>query len=242
MKEKGIPFKAEMVRAILEGRKTQTRRVMKPQPTDRGDGNINWKGQLASCNYIATHLDCPYPIGTKLYVKETFSPWSDEFTKKMVRSKDAAVYRADYRNGTTSLEFGGCEHWKPSRFMPKWAARIWLEVTNVRVERVQDISEADAKAEGVIIKPSAGIASNVCGGNPGPAQFEYYALWESINGKGSWDSNPWVWAYTFKRISPRPQVVSTNKTHRDRHPGKTKQTRPPASCEARKAGENLWAT
>ena len=203
IKEKPILFSGEMVRAILDGTKTQTRRLVKePEYFGCFTGDCPHEKQ-SDCN-VAIAQWCkehsPYGgAGDELWGKETFSPWADEFTKKACHSKDLAVYRADYDDGTPPLGVGGCEHWKPSIFMPRALSRITLEITAVRVERLQDISDADAIAEGVSVKLSAGIASSACGGKPTPAQFEYYALWESINGKGSWAKNPWVWVIEFKR-------------------------------------------
>lgn len=166
-------FSAPMIRAILEGRKTQARRIVKDEVVDG-----------------ATARGCPHgTIGDRLWVREAFRI----SVPKHSGDTGFVVYAADAPLNSTGP-------WKPSIYMPRWASRITLEITGVRVERLNDISEGDAKGEGVIIKTSAGIASKVCGGNPGPAQFEYYALWESINGKGSWNLNPWVWVLNFKRI------------------------------------------
>ena len=193
-----------MVRAILAGTKTQTRRLVKPQPGDvhfeelpNTDPVTGW--QIAGRSYRWSDDDATGRIwtpplgqpGDQSWVKETFC--YDDFGEP--------IYRATEPDQ-------GCSHpedmrpWKPSIFMPRKASRITLELTSVRVERLNDISEADAKAEGVADTFDARIASNFVGGNPGPAQMEYWALWESIHGPGSWAANPFVWVYEFKRIKP----------------------------------------
>lgn len=169
MKERPILFSAPMVRAILDGRKTQTRRVVKLRngqympPSEKADIN-GWRQMLRNCPYGQP--------GDRLWVRET------HFDAKRL-NEGRILYRAD---GDVS-RFG----WTPSIHMPRSASRITLEVTGVRVERLQDISEADAVAEGVVWEQGQ-TAINV---------FE--TLWESINGAGSWDANPWVWVVEFKR-------------------------------------------
>ncbi len=157
MKERPILMSAPMVRAILAGSKTQTRRALRVQ--------------------VPGKSACPYGMaGDRLWVRETFGH-DGEPTSRQV------AYRADGEVPNI--------RWIPSIFMPRDLSRISLEVTEVRVERVTDISEADAIAEGIpafITSPSTI-----------PRQ-QYSTLWNSINGKGSWDKNPWVWAVTFKRI------------------------------------------
>jgi hypothetical protein len=196
MKERPILFRGAMVRAILDGRKTQTRRVMKPQ----ADCNSTHLGHVGygPCVVLGMRagmfsIPCPYgQPGDRLWVRETFV-W---------RAGGAALlFRADFDYVEAAGIAGMYGGWKPSIFMPGWASRITLEIVSVRVERLQEITEEDAKAEGVEVKPSAGIASIVAGGNPTPAQFEYYALWESINAKTHpWASNPWVWVIEFKKV------------------------------------------
>jgi hypothetical protein len=170
-----------MVRAILDGRKTQTRRVIKPQP-----GDIH--RDLLRINY-----HCPYgQPGDHLWVRETWSPWADEATKQAARGKDPVLYRADYRKGCSALEIGGDYNWKSSIYMPRWASRITLEIIGVHVERIQDISVNDCMAEGIPI--------NISGMN---IVYFFRDLWDSINKKRGygWDTNPYVWVIEFKRIS-----------------------------------------
>lgn len=216
MKEKGILFSAPMVRAILDNRKTQTRRMVKPQPPkaarqpavyDAGlrfwmPDNAAWPGP--NKRFATNYLKCPYPVGTRVYVKETFCELNN----------GEVAYRASlsYPDGKEEPESKRCRlelgyKWKPSIFMPKALARIWLEIVAVRVERLQDISEDDAKAEGIEMHfspsyPSTEWWKNYHGDDIAFASplTSYSSLWESINGKGSWDLNPWVWAYTFRRI------------------------------------------
>ncbi len=190
-------FSGTMVIAILDGRKTQTRRIVKPQfagaPQRHSSDSARWMDKRPGSGFSqAPDIICPHPIGSRIWVKETFSPWSDELTKKVCRSNLAAVYRADFRDGTTSLEVGGYEHWKPSIIMPRWASRIMLEVTGVKVEKLCDISFEDCMAEGI----------QLAGRDSGDVIHAYKQLWESINGTGFWETNPWVWAYAFKRIKP----------------------------------------
>lgn len=233
--EKPMLFSAPMIRAILDGRKTQTRRVIKRQPPEThqhavtcdsqhelafyskpswGDGTI-WP----SCN---KGIPIPHPAGSLIWVRET---WADVNGGE---SGPGFLYKADggfkaclddecpvnydrYPNcnftmWAMDLWNGEPEHaWRPSVHMPKWAARIWLEVTDVRVERLQDISETDARAEGM---PQTWDGK--CYDPPPPevdswqgyGRASFALLWSQLNGPESWDANPWVRVYTFKRVSP----------------------------------------
>jgi hypothetical protein len=167
MKERPIIFNSEMVRAILDGRKTQTRRVIKPQP-----GDIH--RDLLRINY-----HCPYgQPGDHLWVRETFQI-DDNYP-------DMVFYKADDLAGHISTK------WNSPIYMPRCDSRITLEITNRRVERVQDITEEDAMAEGV--GRIAGL---------GEYRQCFKNLWDSINKKRDygWDTNPYVWVIEFKRIS-----------------------------------------
>ena len=162
MKERPIIFNAPMVRAILEGRKTQTRRIVKQRGTP---GEILW-------------------------VKETFKfnpggPIYDAAGVIMDSMDDELIYRADSPNLVTK--------WTPSIHMPRWASRITLEITGVRVERLQDISGPDCWAEGI---GCAGWDSE----KYGSVTHCYRDLWQSIHGSGAWEKNPWVWVVEFKRV------------------------------------------
>ncbi|EAA8821680.1 hypothetical protein AHT39_001879 [Salmonella enterica subsp. enterica serovar Isangi] len=214
MKEHGVIFNDEMVRAILDGRKTQTRRIMKPQPADdvaRGAfPNKDAIGWISSLNHkfgSTTAHFCPYGNpGDRIWVRETFRVHS--------RATDVAtlVYRASVRNSWTEqthrVPVAVCnkpatpEKWTPSIHMPRWARRILLEITDVRVERLNAISENDAQAEGVA-QLRGGFWKHY---QPGWTQHQlsargsFVTLWKSIYGDESWYSNPWVWVIEFKRI------------------------------------------
>ncbi len=217
--EKPILFKDDMIRAILEGRKTQTRRIMKPQPVIDSDGWFRWDGHKPNSKlgaYASNHIDlqaisifvgvsCPYgQPGDRLWVRETFQgpllsyEQAQEFFnhREKFESPRYCQYRADggpapvFVNADDEERYG----WRPSIHMPRWASRITLEITDVRVERLQDISEEDAEAEGadpVLVPPDGGDY---------PHRQGFLDLWESIYGQDSWDANPWVWCISFKRI------------------------------------------
>ena len=189
------------VRAILEGRKTQARRVVKPQPvigkmdhcmTSQKDAGwlLNNDGKSWRYDGVSRSLCGPYicPYGKpedRLWVRETWGPCAG-----------GVVYRSTC--DVAACPDGG--HWKPSIHMPRWASRITLEIESVRVERLQEISEEDAMAEGVILGEDRSHSHAELGLKYRPAMTAYFALWESINGPGSWDANLWVWVITFKRV------------------------------------------
>ncbi|HEJ8055876.1 TPA: hypothetical protein SMI48_002207 [Serratia marcescens] len=231
MKERPVIFNSEMVRASLSGRKTQTRRVMKPQPEPcyRGghwwpsnafktmlhieeqmqNGQGGWKGLAGDA--------CPFgQVGDRMWVRETFMDLTGTGIEATAGKFEGFAYRANTPAGSygdeVRKEYG--LKWTPSIHMPRWASRILLEITAVRVERLNDISEEDAKAEGV-----RAIGNNF--GN-GPAYCDYLlpnlddtaewynrasdsfkSLWKSIYGAESWRANPWVWVIEFKQVSAR---------------------------------------
>jgi hypothetical protein len=209
MKEKPILMSGPMVRAILEGRKTQTRRIVKPQPVPCSFG---WelkgrRGAIAQWGERIKHpcmaaALCPYGgPGDFLWVKETCFPVHKWRHVPLFAAVTLDwMYRADYeyREALGKPKVIGCHKWTPSILMPRRASRITLEVTAVRVERLQDISEEDAFAEGASDKPLHTYKEWAWGWH----RHCYESLWESINGPGSWKENPWVWAITFKRIAP----------------------------------------
>lgn len=163
-----------MVQAILAGRKTQTRRVMKHQPSQTGVDAFN-AGEHPQ-------MKCPYgQPGDVLWVRETFSAYGAFGVNGKVE------YKADSKNGRSSCGLP----WKPSIYMPKLAARIWLRITSVRVERLHDINRGDAIHEGC---PFPNMADG-----PNPKTW-FSDLWHSINGTDSWNANPWVWVLEFERI------------------------------------------
>lgn len=176
-------MKGAMVRAILDGTKTQTRRIVKPQDIDVSDG-VPFLLPYASGVPEPVQVVCPQGRpGDRLWVRETFADVGWPPTGPQY------VYRADPDSGDNDVQ-----KWKPSIFMPRWASRIALEVVSVRVERLQKISEDDARAEGVGEGPQEGWVT-------GPV-VAYADLWDSINGRDAWLLNPWVWVIEFKRIEP----------------------------------------
>lgn len=218
MKERPVIFNAEMVRAILDGRKTQTRRVMKVQPSPEftpmnmameTDYNAHWytPGVVDKDGYLqpAKHqvfgvasedegYSCPFgQPGDKLWVREAFRVHS--------RATDVAtlVYRASVRNSWTEqthrVPVAVCnkpatpEKWTPSIHMPRWASRITLEITGVRVERLKDIRASDALDEGI-----QHMTMNC-------PRHEFFQLWNSIYGDMAHETNPWLWVITFRRVA-----------------------------------------
>lgn len=230
IKERPILFAAPMVRAILAGQKTVTRRVVKVQPFD-----LSWSRRDHSFGYLSGRAEngdeldgfyaystrsggewsakCPYgQPGDRLWVRETWledpeddgtwaytqymgckgSPLSDIPTR--FQKPDHCIFRASWE-GADLL-------WRPSIHMPRWASRILLEITEVRVERLQAISDEQCVAEGCGVGPGAiGVKLTVPPGASMP-QAMFAELWKSINGASAWDSNPWVWVVEFKRVTP----------------------------------------
>ncbi|HBY9530469.1 hypothetical protein AB9B74_08120 [Klebsiella aerogenes] len=224
MKERGMIFNGEMVRAILDGRKTQTRRIMKvqPEPSKSRPGDFWFSSKkLESMVHISDfapgnspiadyHLFiqehcCPFgAVGDRIWVRETWARYNID-----QNSHDLA-YRA-----TTPADWPEEGRWRPSIHMPRWASRILLEITNVRIERLNAISPEDAESEGLECTNFTGF-----GDEPGlpsyPEPDVYFdplkkqrkeyppeafaGLWESIYGEGSWKANPWVWVIEFKRV------------------------------------------
>ena len=202
MKEHPILFSTEMVKAILAGQKTQTRRVVKLRNGDTV-GNISESGKVLEwiiCDKdgdeVPLEFACPYgSTGDRLWVRETFAP------EQMASGKTNIVYRADGVNPPTYIMANGKEIptlWKPSIFMPRWASRITLEITGIKVERVQDITPEDCFAEGI---ENVGDGVGRLGDTWSMATSLYASLWNKINGKKyPWKDNSWVWAISFKRI------------------------------------------
>lgn len=194
-RERPILFSGPMVRAILSGKKTQTRRIVK-QSYSRGEIFANVQrcqkvepvegGWLFYDEIDTSHdqdLACPYGVpGDRLWVREAWAP--------CIGGKDGPenpiLYRADDLPGYDDLT------WRPSIHMPRRACRIRLDVTDVRVQRLQEITEEDAIAEGAQCVPDFPASLTDRGA--------FAKLWNKINGPGAWESNPWVWAVTFKRI------------------------------------------
>lgn len=215
MKFRPILFSAPMVRALLNGSKTQTRRVVKPRP-DRYMGKrcMLQPHELAGEVNQGEYSNCPYgQPGDRLWVRETWCGEIDGHTSQLIYNEDGNTYKCLYRadgqhvvlddgDGFTKTNKDGSEAspWKPSIHMPRWASRITLEITGVRVERLHAISEADAIAEGIDADVSSATLSSIGTRDVAGPVAEYSVLWEQINGPGSWDLNPWVWVIEFKRV------------------------------------------
>lgn len=221
MKERPILFSAPMVRAILEGRKTQTRRIVKPEHEvpdafawvpEKGNASYARDGWWCARvpgptdgHWVTGAAHCPYGgPGDRLWVRESFQPlladgvdWSD------ADYSTGEGYAINYVATNGVKEFYDCRNDKafcaritPSIFMPRWASRITLQITDVRVERLHEITESDAEAEGALM------------GYDGPYSFHqafnfrggFMNLWQTIHGADSWKSNPWVWVVNFNRV------------------------------------------
>lgn len=230
MKERPILMSGPMVKAILEGRKWQTRRIVKPQPTEtpitngsasgmylawpNSDAHLEWQDVLADTDYYVQAGFCPYgQPGDRLWVREAWRTIDSTADHNML----TIAYEADQGRGSEYRylrvsddayeRYSGARfdsHLRPSIFMPRWACRFVLELTAVRVERLQDISEADAQAEGCTT-----AAEDDQDGAPDAKQYRTYRagyrdLWDSLNAKRGygWDSNPWVWVLTFEQVKP----------------------------------------
>lgn len=210
MKERPILFSGPMVRAILDGRKTQTRRVVKLPVIDK-DFGCELSGGNLSASTLDAYRHCPYgkPVD-RLWVRETWRTGKalDGCSPKVIAEQciDAGYkfdvdhpaapiwYEADGKHrrwgDDDEADFLGVGKTRVSIHMPRWASRITLEITGVSVERLNEISEEDALAEG--IEPTL----------MNDARTRFINLWTSINGDGSWDANPFVWVIEFKRVTP----------------------------------------
>ncbi|ENU1914319.1 hypothetical protein ACR70T_17200 [Klebsiella pneumoniae] len=205
--ERGMIFNAEMVRAILDGRKTQTRRPIKWKQTrfteigEREDGS-KWPWSEDAEHAFDFWHPCPFgSVGDRIWVRETFQGPLFDFDLMDSYCKDSTpfeksefcVYKAD---GVPAPEFYDADDelhccWRPSIHMPRWASRILLEITGVRVERLKSISDRDALREGC---STADMKSGDC------VADVFARLWASIYGSDSWKTNPWVWVIEFKRV------------------------------------------
>lgn len=197
MTERPILFSAPMVRALLDGRKTQTRRIIKDAPSEAGwicyveaTGTRKWIGPNG---YPSMPCTMRFAKGDRLWVREA---WAYHGGDEMLyqREPGAVGYRADVETDPR-LSFGNVPggRWRVSIHMPRWASRLTLTVTDVRVERLQAITPADAIAEG--IAPAANHMTIDC--DTADPRVAFAALWQSINGDGAWQANPWVVALTF---------------------------------------------
>jgi hypothetical protein len=233
MKERPILFNSEMVRAILDGKKTQTRRIVKWPLISASDGSKSriWGQQdieeikeiLATPKGVRLHPFkqrlCPFgKPGQRLRVRDTFNifhvfidpetGYGDDIMVPKKIPKDSqdgyytVAYRADGDVWQTEEDRGF--KWRPSIHMPRWASRLLLGITNVRIERLQDISEEDAIAEGCPLKDPSPF---VQGYGASSASGWYSDLWEQINGDGSWGTNPYVWVVEFEKITNPPKII-----------------------------------
>lgn len=219
MTERGMIFNSDMVRAILDGRKTQTRRIIKDCTVGRDP--ISKFIQIGK-KFIGCYPEdvpelirecCPYGVpGDRIWVRETFQGPLFDFEQMEAYQEDSSkfkkpefcVYKADGKPAPEFFDADDNLHcgWRPSIHMPRWASRITLEITGVRVEQLKSISEEEARSEGVA-RLREGFWKHY---QPGWTQHQLSArgsfatLWDSIYGFGDWDRNPWVWVVEFKRI------------------------------------------
>ncbi len=238
MKERPILFSGEMVRAILDGRKTQTRRVCSPKLQEKfANYREYWHGKDNDCFSIAfggyhggggeritramlAERFCPYGApavesrpNDRLWVRETWLELEPDMRHDAYKGKyeitgiggrravNCVSYRADCDRESDRIRAEYGYKWRPSIYMPRWASRITLEIKSVRVERLCEITDRDAQAEGVDDQPLA--TQLVAPGTPNYRQA-FAELWDSINGKNpdrSWSDNPWVWVIEFSRVS-----------------------------------------
>ena len=209
MKERGMIFNAEMVRAILDGRKTQTRRIVKLQPDEDGLAKVTngpWV-DTSERNYR-----CPFgDVGDRIWVRETFQGPLFDYEQMEAYLEDSSRFekpefcqyaadgghRPEYQDADDNLRHG----WRPSIHMPRWASRILLEITDVRVERLNAISQEDAQSEGTELTGWRPTYSDPDSGGEVMTPYDNFAeLWSSIYGDESWKANPWVWVIEFKRV------------------------------------------
>lgn len=213
MRERGMIFNAEMVRAILDGRKTQTRRPVKFPILDRNLGcelaGNELAGELSAGNYLNSAFGKP---GDRIWVRETFQGPLFDYEQMDAYLEDSSRFetpefcqyaadgghRPEYQDADDNLRHG----WRPSIHMPRWASRILLEITDVRVERLNSIHDVDAMREGI---QNLTTCSHSDFGIPGVVNAQhpvraFQLLWESIYGADSWKFNPWVWVIEFKRV------------------------------------------
>lgn len=223
MKERGMIFNSEMVRAILEGRKTQTRRMIKrvegavsfsPEWDINGEEIFVVLGEKdhTGMNPVLGAISCPFgSVGDRIWVRETFQGPLFDYDQMESYLEDSSKFetpefcqyaadggpRPEYCDADDNLRHG----WRPSIHMPRWASRITLEITGVRVERLNSISQEDAQAEGMELTGWRPTYSDPDSGGEVWTPYDNFAqLWESIYGEESWKNNPWVWVIEFKRL------------------------------------------
>jgi hypothetical protein len=201
MADRPILFSAPMVRALLDGRKTQTRRIIKPRGKHPSLFNDGWTDSyiLDPGNEDWRQKDIPIKLGDRLWVRETWQALT--FGDYQPTKQEPCEIRFAATDPCADLDAEARGYpWRPSIFMPRWASRLTLTVTDVRVERLQDISGVDAIAEGAEITSEQTMTGPMVKVAPGtylsPVAW-YHRLWDEINGKAAWDANPWVAAYSF---------------------------------------------
>lgn len=217
MKERGMIFNGEMVRAILDGRKTQTRRIMKVQLSEdftpmnmalETDYKARWytPGIVDKDGYLQPAskevfgvsnenegYSCPFgAVGDRIWVREAFASG--------LSTKSTLAYRATHKREDLEDGFYDAIKWTPSIHMLRWASRITLEITDVRVERLNSISQSDAIAEGAPPSHRSIDAVSQHFGYPDFSRSWFGQTWGHIYGEESWQANPWVWVIEFKRI------------------------------------------
>jgi hypothetical protein len=208
IKEKPILFSAPMVRA-----KTQTRRIVKPQPPEGSDvpvvGSYGVDWDYFGARTPASRNPYGSP-GDRLWVRETWGPRIEDGKPHEVQRY--VKYRAAFADDSPpddGMDWHTYEsRWRSPIFMPRWASRLTLELTEVRAQRIQQTSHEDALAEGIMATKWATAPLDLREQRLTLAQLAYSHLWDEINGKGSWASNPWVWAITFRRVEEPEESAS----------------------------------
>lgn len=201
MKDHGMTFRSDLALAIREGWKTQTRRLIDPQPVRQITpimGTNRWASVCDMDGLIAENIICPWQVGDRIFVQEEWA-WPGE---------EQVIYRGDpeseYLVGLWEKD-PNCPQitWEPAKTMPADAARTCLEITEIRVERIQEISEEDAIAEGIRVDEMGHVIRENDDVNWGGPRFEFAEIWNSIY-SGSWERNEWVWVLSLKRLDENP--------------------------------------
>lgn len=207
-RERPIAFSAPMVRALLAGRKTQTRRVAKLNAS----GRVARAGRNWHCDDPEARLACPYgQPGERLWVRERHA-LHNRYRNVWCRYAADDVFCVVPAPTFVDVARPG---WRPSIHMPRWASRITLEIVDVRVERLQDISEAGAIAEGASFHDGHGVGHSGWRHDYGAvhcdARSSFARLWNEISGAGAWEANPWVWVIEFRPIRPNAEPVDVER-------------------------------
>ena len=209
MREIPVLFNGAMVRAILDDRKTQTRRIVKPQPWQHPDTGVWWIGEDTKVEDLLADRTgvCKYLPGDRLWVREAHA-WVDYLVGSKLEDPVCVAFAADNR----AFSFAGKKpvqldtygwpwdriKYRPSIHMPRWAARLFTDVVDVRIERLCDISEEDARAEGADRNEGKWVDED--GRTRSSYRLAFQRLWISVYGTESWAANPWVWVTTFRKV------------------------------------------